>query len=73
MADDADRASELEQMRILSSIGAIKKQISDVSPDIDCIDCGDEIEEERRRLMPSARRCFVCQDKHERPLRVKRY
>lgn len=73
MADDADRASELEQVRILNSLGAIQKQITEVNTDIDCIECGDEIEAERRRLMPSARRCFICQDKHERPRRVKRF
>lgn len=73
MADDVDRASEIEEARILKSLGAITREMADLSPNIECIDCGDEIEEERRRCMPSAKRCFVCQKLHERPLRVKRF
>lgn len=72
MADDADRASEIEEARILKSLGLISKEMTDLSPNIDCIDCGDEIEEERRRCMPSAKRCHRCQTLYERPLRVKR-
>lgn len=72
MADDADRAADLEQARILNSLTAIKREITTVNTEIECIECGDEIEEERRRLMPSAKRCFVCQELHERPRRVKR-
>lgn len=73
MADDVDRASELEQVRIENSLGAIAKQMMDFSSSIECIECGEEIEEERRRILPSAKRCFICQEKHERPLRVRRF
>lgn len=31
-----------------------------------CVDCGEEIEAQRRQAMPSAIRCVVCQKKHER-------
>lgn len=31
-----------------------------------CISCGDEIEDERRAAMPSARRCIDCQTRIER-------
>ena len=31
-----------------------------------CRVCGDDIEEDRRRALPSAERCIVCQERHER-------
>lgn len=34
-----------------------------------CGSCGDEIEAERRRAMPSATRCIDCQGRHERSAR----
>lgn len=70
--DEADRASELEEERIRKSLAAIALEMKGENPDVDCIDCGEEIEEERRRIMPSAKRCFTCQDLYERPRRVKR-
>lgn len=73
MADDVDRASELEEARVLKSLGAITREITDFSASIDCIDCGDEIDEDRRRCMPSAKRCFLCQNLYERPRRVRRF
>jgi DnaK suppressor protein len=70
--DEADRASELEQERIRKSLVAIAIEMKAENPDIECIECGEEIEEERRRILPSARRCYLCQELHERPRRVKR-
>lgn len=32
----------------------------------ECIGCGDEIEPQRRAVLPSARRCIVCQSRIER-------
>jgi len=71
--DEVDRASELEEQRIRKSLGAIVREMRTENPDIECIECGEEIEEERRRILPSARRCFICQELHERPRRVKRF
>ena len=31
-----------------------------------CIDCGDEIGFDRLQAYPTAKRCIVCQEKHER-------
>lgn len=31
-----------------------------------CVGCGEEIEPERRRALPSARRCHECQERLER-------
>lgn len=71
--DDIDRASELEEARILRGLGAISKEMSDHNEDIECIDCGEEIEEERRAVLPSAKRCVQCQQLHEKTSRVRRY
>ncbi len=71
--DDIDRASELEQARILRGIGAISKAMSERNEQIECIDCGEDIEEERRAVLPSAKRCVKCQHNHEKVTRVKRY
>lgn len=38
----------------------------------DCVSCGDEIDEQRRSAMPSARRCLECQEKLERAMHSKR-
>lgn len=71
--DEADRANELEEERVRKKLAAIALEMKDENPDIECIECGEEIEEERRRILPSARRCFRCQELFERPRRVKRY
>lgn len=34
--------------------------------EVNCIDCGEEIEATRRQVMPSAIRCIECQQQHER-------
>lgn len=33
---------------------------------LECEECGKPIGEARRRAMPSATRCIICQDLHER-------
>lgn len=32
----------------------------------ECVDCGEDIDQERRVALPSARRCVECQTKFER-------
>ncbi len=32
----------------------------------ECIDCGEQIEPNRLRAMPTAARCVACQSRHER-------
>lgn len=61
MSDIADRADieiEREKQRELNRIA----QSLEESGIIDCIDCGDEIPEARRKVMPSAKRCMDCED-----------
>lgn len=36
---------------------------------VECEECGKPIGEARRRAMPSATRCILCQDVHEREQR----
>jgi len=61
MSDIVDRADieiEREKQRELNRIA----QSLEESGIIDCIDCGDEIPEDRREAMPSAKRCMDCED-----------
>jgi len=71
--DDADRASDIELARVQKSLLSIKKELKFEPDDIYCIECGDEIPEERRHAMPNCIRCVTCQELDERPRRVKRY
>jgi len=67
MADLCDQASALEQTLRDKGIEAARaanigeKPLSD-----DCIDCGDQIPEARRKAKPTAKRCIDCQTYHER-------
>ena len=49
----------------IRSIEAARARMKDAEYGI-CIDCGDDIDVERLGAMPTARRCLVCQDQHER-------
>lgn len=71
--DDADRASDIELARVQKSLLNIKQELNFEPDDIYCIECGDEIPEERRNAMPNCVRCVTCQDLDERPRRVKRF
>lgn len=78
MADDIDRASELEE-RFREN--ALKKQHERAgfaeAGDWErrsakwCIEpaCGERIPDERRRSLPGVQRCVTCQDKKERRAR----
>lgn len=41
---------------------------ADEASNMTCIDCGAEIQEERRMVMPGCMRCVLCQAKIERGL-----
>ena len=49
----------------IRSIEAARARMKDAEYGI-CIDCGDDIDFDRLGAMPTARRCLVCQDQHER-------
>lgn len=58
--DDIDQANieiERETKRALDKIKTTQ-QDSGIS---DCVDCGEEIGEARKKAVPSAVRCFDCQ------------
>jgi len=71
--DEIDLANEIEQARVYRSLVAIKKEISEINEDIYCIDCDEEIDEERRQILPSAKRCLRCQQQWEKMHRVKKF
>jgi len=49
----------------LRDIEATFRRIKDATYGV-CIDCGDEIGFDRLQAYPTAKRCIVCQEKHER-------
>ena len=49
----------------LRDIEATFRRIKDATYGV-CIDCGDEISFDRLQAYPTAKRCIVCQEKHER-------
>lgn len=59
------RAAQERDAGIAAAQAALRKLGSPV-----CVGCGEEIEPERRKAMPSARRCLDCQRRIE--LRSKR-
>lgn len=71
--DDADRATELELERVHKRLSSINRDLKARPEDIYCIECGDEIPEDRRNAMPNCTRCVTCQELDERPRRVKRF
>lgn len=58
-ADEAARAAGIKKAQL-----ALAKQGT-----LDCIDCGMEIPEKRRAVVPHATRCAACQNMHERTFR----
>lgn len=71
--DDADRAIDIEQARVERSLLSIKRELKHTPEDIECIECGEEISEDRRKAMPNCTRCFICQELYEKPRRVRRF
>lgn len=53
---------QIQQMR---DIDAAFQRIKDGSYGV-CIDCGNDIDFDRLQAYPTAKRCIVCQEKHER-------
>lgn len=76
MTDEVDHAARLEAFARETSVRLAQAAASRLSTpsardQVDCVDCGDEIEPERRVAAPGARRCLFCQEARERhwPLR----
>lgn len=62
--DIVDKAQELEQRERFRGVGRIRAGLL-AEGTADCVDCDEEIPEDRKKAMPNARRCASCQEKHE--------
>lgn len=60
-----ERAEEFERRQREAAIQRIKNSLAGMGEEF-CIGCGDRIEEARRIVLPSAKRCVDCQTKAER-------
>lgn len=74
MSDVIDEAQGLE---IRDRDGALAAVLARGIPtgdadQVDCDDCGEEIETERRAALPGVRTCVVCQEARERRRRLYR-
>lgn len=71
MADDLDRAKDLEIWQRDNALKAQALKAKEPPQDIDqdgnvwCIDCGDKVAPERLNAKPNAARCIDCQGLHE--------
>ncbi|WP_374569671.1 TraR/DksA C4-type zinc finger protein [Phenylobacterium sp.] len=73
MSDDLDLAQRHEEFRrghALSAAQARARQVLGPAAPNACVDCGDDIDEERRAAAPAARRCLTCQEALERRQRL---
>jgi phage/conjugal plasmid C-4 type zinc finger TraR family protein len=69
MADDSDRAAELEQVMLDAQIKATVARLSMAAPSPSCLLCGEEIPAGRRAALPNACMCVDCQDRFDRSTR----
>lgn len=58
--DDSGLAETHEQI-VEKAVSKIRKEMARNSGYTECIDCGEEIGEERKRILPSATKCVECQ------------
>ena len=65
MLVDMDAAIVDRQIREIRDLDAARLRIGDFSYGI-CIDCGDDIGYKRLLAYPTAKRCYVCQQQHEK-------
>ena len=63
--DDIDQANDLAAAEVESAIQTRVKYDNYNGAD-DCVICGEEIPEARRKALPSANRCISCQSASER-------
>ncbi|MFN3858407.1 MAG: TraR/DksA C4-type zinc finger protein [Caulobacter sp.] len=67
MSDVLDAAQAVEERERHASIARVRSAAClPPASDGDCIDCGDEIDPDRRRVLPGARRCLTCAEARER-------
>jgi phage/conjugal plasmid C-4 type zinc finger protein, TraR family len=68
--DDIDRLQEQDDARLQRRLAEISRELERAADDIYCVECGEEIPEERRRLLPNATRCVDCQNMFEKNRRL---
>lgn len=66
MPDEADRAAVLTDAWVERCVGARLRTLAKPGA-LECDTCGEPIPERRRAAMPSATRCWGCQEKMEKP------
>lgn len=64
MADVADIAEELIEIRLQESLSKIQRPRNSVSSEF-CFECGADIPEARRAALPGVQLCMACQQIHE--------
>jgi len=64
MADQADIASEVEELERSLRIAAATHKSTEPSPEY--CDCGRAIPAARRKLLPGVQNCVICQEALER-------
>lgn len=73
MADDIDRAQELDALELSDALArqALANRNDNLTA-LTCIDCDDEIPAARRKAAPGCKRCVACQADFERLARHER-
>jgi phage/conjugal plasmid C-4 type zinc finger TraR family protein len=65
-----ESAELLDEQQRDRAVARIRKDL-ELEGEAECRDCGDPIDVARRMALPSATRCFDCQEAHERSRRVR--
>lgn len=60
-----ERAEEFERLSKEAEVARIRSSLEGPGEEL-CRECGDPVEEDRRKALPSATRCFPCQNIIER-------
>ena len=58
MSDDADRAGDIEEL-MYEAFKRTRKTVTGVSAK-ECVECGEEIPEGRRKVLPGVKLCVEC-------------
>lgn len=59
--DNADRAQELIEQNLADAMQARRQEQSRAASAHECMDCGEDIPQERRNLVPGCVRCTECE------------
>ena len=65
MADEADIANEYTEHGLEKAIQSVRANTYQGESALECVECGDEIPEARRKALPGVKRCVECQSRYE--------